>query len=83
MSCFGGRVSQDLYQNCCNANVLCEFDGDMSRVVSEPIYVQKVYDAVLVHLQGMKTDSESKLCAGAPMWTSCQKSHRYQMQTEL
>ena len=55
MSCFGGRVSQDLYQNCCNANVLCEFDGDMSRVVSEPIYVQKVYDAVLVHLQGMKT----------------------------
>ena len=55
MSCFGGRVSQDLYQNCCNSNVLCEFDGDLSRVVSEPIYVQKVYDAVLVHLQGMKT----------------------------
>lgn len=55
MSCFGGRVSQDLYQNCCNSNVLCEFDGDMSRVISEPIYVQKVYDAVLVHLQGMKT----------------------------
>ena len=55
MSCFGGRVPQDLYQNCCNANVLCEFDGDLSKVISEPIYVQKVYDAVLVHLQGMKT----------------------------
>lgn len=55
MSCFGGRVSQDLYQNCCNANVLCEFNGDLSNVVSEPIFVQKVYDAVLFNLQGMKT----------------------------
>ena len=43
MSCFGGRVSHDLYQNCCNANVLCEFNGDLSNVVSEPIFVQKVY----------------------------------------
>ena len=55
MSCCGGRVSQDLYQNCCNANVLCEFNGDLSNVVSEPIFVQKVYDAVLFNLQGMKT----------------------------
>ena len=55
MSCFGGRVSHDLYQNCCNANVLCEFNGDLSSVVTEPIYVQKVYDAVLFNLQGMKT----------------------------
>ena len=55
MSCFGGRVSHDLYQNCCNANVLCEFNGDLSNVVSEPIFVQKVYDAVLFNLQGMKT----------------------------
>lgn len=55
MSCFGGRVSQDLYQNCCNANVICEFNGDLSNVVTEPIYVQKVYDAVLFNLQGMKT----------------------------
>ena len=82
MSCFGGRVSQDLYQNCCNANVLCEFDGDMSRVVSEPIYVQKVYDAVLASA-GHENGSESALFSGAPLRTSCQKSHRYQMQTEL
>ena len=66
MSCFGGRVSQDLYQNCCNANVLCEFDGDMSRVVSEPIYVQKVYDAVLVHLQGMKTVQNQSFVPALP-----------------
>ncbi|MEG1067238.1 MAG: hypothetical protein RSD90_01200 [Anaerovoracaceae bacterium] len=55
MSCFGGRVTPDLYQNCCNANTLCEFDGDISNLVSEPIYVQKVFDAVLFHLQGMKS----------------------------
>ena len=37
MSCFGGRVSQDLYQNCCNANTICEFNGDIDSLKSEPI----------------------------------------------
>lgn len=55
MSCFGNRVTPDLYQNCCNANNLCEFDGDMSCVVTAPIYVQQVFDAVKFNLQGMKT----------------------------
>lgn len=55
MSCFGGRVSQDLFQNCCNANSLCEFNGDLDCVSSEPIYVQKVFDAARFNLQGMKT----------------------------
>ncbi len=55
MSCFGGRVSPDLYQNCCNSNALCHFDGDISSLKTEPIYVQKVYDAVAFHLQGMKS----------------------------
>lgn len=55
MSCFGGRISQDIYQNCCNSNTLCEFNGDLSSVTSQPIYVQKVFDAVLFNLQGMKT----------------------------
>lgn len=55
MSCFGTRVTPDLYQNCCNANNLCEFDGDLSCVVSAPIYVQQVFDAVKFNLQGMKT----------------------------
>ena len=57
MSCFGGRVSPDLYQNCCNSNVLCHFDGDISSLSTEPIYVQKVFDAVAFHLQGMKSVS--------------------------
>ncbi len=58
MSCFGSRVTPDLYQNCCNANNLCEFDGDMSSIVTAPIYVQQVFDAVKFNLQGMKTFNE-------------------------
>ncbi len=55
MSCFGGRISPDLFSNCCNAHDMCEFDGNLNNVVSEPIYVQKVFDAVLFNLQGLKT----------------------------
>lgn len=55
MSCFGGNISPDLFQKCCNANQLCEFSGNLRDVVSEPIFVQKVYDAVLFNLQGLKT----------------------------
>ncbi|MCI5897567.1 MAG: hypothetical protein SOY83_03075 [Anaerovoracaceae bacterium] len=55
MSCFGACTSPDIYQNCCNANTLCEFDGTLDNVVSEPIFVQKVFDAVLFNLQGLKT----------------------------
>ncbi|MCG8483020.1 MAG: hypothetical protein MJA31_06895, partial [Clostridia bacterium] len=35
----------------------CKFDGNMRNVISEPIYVQKVYDAILFNLQGLKTVS--------------------------
>ena len=66
MSCFGGRISQDLYQNCCNSNNLCEFDGDLSKVCTEPIYVQKVFDAVLFHLQGMKTVQNMSFAPAVP-----------------
>lgn len=55
MSCFGGNISPDLFQKCCNANQLCEFSGNLRDVVTEPIFVQKVYDAVLFNLQGLKT----------------------------
>lgn len=55
MSCFGGNISPDLFQKCCNANQLCEFNGNLKDVTSEPIFVQKVYDAVLFNLQGLKT----------------------------
>lgn len=40
---------------CCTANTGCEFDGSLRKVKSEPIYVQKVYDAALFNLQGLRT----------------------------
>ena len=55
MSCFGKNLSWDNNQNCCNANTLCEFSGNLDDLITEPLYVQKVYDAILFNLQGMKT----------------------------
>lgn len=55
MSCFGGNISPDLFQKCCNANQICEFSGNLRDVITEPVFVQKVYDAVLFNLQGLKT----------------------------
>ncbi|MGI6728103.1 MAG: hypothetical protein ACOX4P_06040 [Anaerovoracaceae bacterium] len=66
MSCFGGQTSPDLFQNCCNANTLCEFDGNLDDVVSEPIFVQKVFDAVLFNLQGLKTVTNQSFCPAIP-----------------
>lgn len=66
MSCFGNRVSPDLYQNCCNANTMCEFSGNINDLVTEPIYVQKVYDAVLFNLQGMKTIQNQRFTPNIP-----------------
>ena len=66
MNCYGGRSSHDLYQNCCNSNTLCEFNGDMSCVESQPIYVQKVFDAVLFNMQGMKTVQNTSFTPAVP-----------------
>lgn len=40
---------------CCTGQSGCDWDGTLRNVVTEPIYVQKVYDAVLFNLQGLKT----------------------------
>lgn len=67
MSCFGGNhTSPDLFQNCCNAHDMCTFDGNLDNVVSEPIYVQKVFDAVLFNLQGLKTVSNQCFAPAIP-----------------
>lgn len=42
-------------EQCCTAETGCHFDGSLRNVVAEPIYVQKVYDATLFNLQGLKT----------------------------
>ncbi|MFQ9894455.1 MAG: hypothetical protein ACLRWH_15215 [Emergencia sp.] len=31
--------------------IICEFDGDMSSIVTAPIYVQQVFDAVKFNLR--------------------------------
>jgi hypothetical protein len=59
MSCFGGNISPDVTtNNCCTATTMCRFDGNLRNVVSEPIFVQKVYDVILFNLQGLKTASD-------------------------
>ena len=42
-------------ERCCTGQSGCNWDGTLRNVVTEPIYVQKVYDAVLFNLQGLKT----------------------------
>ncbi|MBS4540156.1 hypothetical protein GOQ27_16880 [Clostridium sp. D2Q-11] len=42
-------------EQCCDATTGCDFDGSLRNVVTEPIYVQKVYDAALFNLQGLRT----------------------------
>lgn len=44
-----------LPDQCCTATTGCNFDGSLRNVVAEPIYVQKVYDAALFNLQGLRT----------------------------
>ena len=66
MSCCGQRVTSDIYQNCCNGNNLCEFNGDLKNVVTAPIYVQQVFDGVSFHMQGMKTVSNQCFTPAIP-----------------
>ena len=42
-------------ERCCKGETGCEWDGTLRRVRTEPIYVQKVYDATLVNLQALST----------------------------
>ena len=65
-SCYNGCVSDCCSDGCCNAHDMCNFDGDLSKVVSEPIYVQKIYDAVMLNLQGLKTVSGQKFSPCIP-----------------
>lgn len=55
MNCFSNRPSSNIFDSCCNGANLCEFSGNLDDVVSVPVYVQTVYDAVQSNLQGMRT----------------------------
>lgn len=52
--CNLGPEELGLPDSCCTAETGCSFDGSLRNVVSEPIYVQKVYDAALFNLQGLR-----------------------------
>src|SRR5699024_420245 len=52
--CHGGPILP-VTDNCCTAETGCEWDGTLRDVVTEPIYVQKVYDAALFNLQALST----------------------------
>lgn len=58
MSCGNksGPINLSLPDRCCTATTGCEpFDGNLRKVLTEPIYVQKVYDAKLFDLQALRT----------------------------
>ncbi len=65
MSCFC-QTASDTAKSCCNSADFCPFDGTLDGVVSEPIFVQKVYDAVLFNLQGMKSVSNQSFSPAIP-----------------
>lgn len=49
------QLTLGIQDRCCTGTTGCEFDGSLRNVKSEPIYVQKVYDAALFNLQGLRT----------------------------
>ena len=69
MSCFC-QSAPDTSKSCCNSADFCPFDGSLDNVIAEPIFVQKVYDAVMFNLQGMKSISNQSFSPAIP------KGHR-------
>jgi hypothetical protein len=60
MSCNKNKIKDlvlGIEDRCCKADTGCQWDGTLRRVKTEPIYVQKVYDAALFNLQGLKSVS--------------------------
>jgi len=72
MSCYNGCYPQNTQNvsnccdTCCNADTLAFFDGDLSKVKAEPVYVQKIYDAVLLKMQGIRTVQEQIFTPSIP-----------------
>lgn len=51
---------------CCSGNVICEWDGTLRNVRTEPIFVQKVYDAILVNLQALSNANNVRFTPNLP-----------------
>ena len=48
-------IGLGITDRCCIGETGCEWDGTLRRVRTEPIFVQKVFDATLVNLQALST----------------------------
>lgn len=57
---------QDFGDRCCVGTTGCEWDGTLRRVVAEPIFVQKVYDATVVNLQALSTVNNVRFTPNLP-----------------
>lgn len=66
MACFTNHTASAFGSSCCNGNTLCSWNGNMDDVVSVPVYVQSIYDAVQFNLQGMKTIQNQKFSPAVP-----------------
>jgi hypothetical protein len=60
-------LTQNISDRCCVGNTGCEWDGTLRRVVTEPVYVQKVYDATLVNLQALSTVNNIRFTPNLPV----------------
>lgn len=59
--------SLSIQDRCCVGTTGCEFDGTLRNVVSEPIFVQKVFDATLVNLQALATINNVRFTPNLPV----------------
>ncbi len=57
---------ENITDRCCDGNTGCEWDGTLRNVVTEPIFVQKVYDATLVQLQALSTVNNVRFTPNLP-----------------
>lgn len=55
-----------LPDRCCTATTGCEWDRTLRSVVTEPVFVQKVYDATLFNLQALSTVSNIRFTPNLP-----------------
>lgn len=53
-------------ESCCTGTTGCEWDGTLRNVVTEPVFVQKVYDATLFNLQALSTVNNVRFSPSLP-----------------
>lgn len=67
------ELSQNITDRCCVGTTGCEWDGTLRGVVTEPIFVQKVFDATLVNLQALSTVNNIRFLPNLPQGSRIQR----------